>query len=94
MPLNLLPAMPEVGVPFELAPLANDVQYAIILDVNDNVLEFVMWKLSNEQYWVWHQFGLLRYAGRSIKVQFGTYNDGWGGISSMYVDDVDLEICR
>jgi hypothetical protein len=92
--LDLLPAKPELGKPFGLAPLAYDVQYAIILDPYDNVLEFVMWKLSSEHDWVWHQFGLLRYAGQSIKVQFGTYNDGWGGISSMYVDDVDMEICR
>jgi len=31
--------------------------------------------------------------GKTIKIQFGTYNDGLGGVSSMYVDDVSLQMC-
>jgi hypothetical protein len=31
---------------------------------------------------------LSAYAGQSVTLRFGTYNDGRGGVSSMYIDDV------
>jgi hypothetical protein len=33
------------------------------------------------------------HAGKTVKVHFGAYNDGWDGVTAMYVDDVSLEIC-
>ncbi len=34
-----------------------------------------------------------RYAGKTIRFQFGTYNNGVGGISRTFVDDVALTLC-
>lgn len=36
---------------------------------------------------------VARYAGRSIRFQFGTYNNGTGGISRTFVDDAGLSFC-
>ena len=44
--------------------------------------------------WLYFNFNLLTYAGDSIYIHFGTYNDGYGGITAMYVDDAELEVCR
>ena len=30
------------------------------------------------------------YNGWPIRLQFGTFNNGYGGVTSMYVDDVTL----
>ena len=74
-------------------PLAGDVQYALILDQNNNWIDTLVWQLSNTRTWTYYEFSLAEYAGRTIKVHIGTYNDGWGGVSAMYVDDVSLQIC-
>ena len=34
---------------------------------------------------------LAPYAGRRVTLRFGTYNDGRGGVSALYVDDVSLD---
>ncbi len=36
---------------------------------------------------------LSAYAGRSITLRFGTYNDGRDQVSAMYVDEVSLQVC-
>ena len=33
------------------------------------------------------------YAGQQIMLQWDTYNDGTGGMTAMYVDDVTLQAC-
>ena len=80
--------------PFGQAPLADDLQYVLILNQSNQVLETLLWQRSNSQTWTLANFNLLGYAGYSIKIQVGTYNDGYGGITAMYVDDVSLEICK
>ena len=41
--------------------------------------------------WVQGQHDLSAYAGQTVILRFGTYNDGRGGVSAMYVDDVALQ---
>ncbi len=91
-----LPTLPEFGGAnlFGLAPLANDAQYILILDQNDQVIKTLLWQRSNSKNWTLKEFDLLTYAGRTIKIQIGTFNDGYGGITAMYVDDVSLEIYK
>ena len=36
---------------------------------------------------------LSAYAGQTITLRFGVYNDGRGGVSALYVDDASLELC-
>ncbi|MBN1146187.1 MAG: carboxypeptidase regulatory-like domain-containing protein [Anaerolineales bacterium] len=80
---------------FGLAPYyPTDLQLVLILDPWDNMLGSLMWGLSNRQMWTYHQFDLAAYRGRTVKLYFGTVNNGWGGVSSMHIDDVMLDTCR
>ena len=86
---------------FEITAFAGDVQYVLILDpgpnpedpVDDTLIETLLWMRSDAQQWQLFNFDISKYAGTSIKVQIGTYNDGSGGVSAMYADDVSLELC-
>jgi hypothetical protein len=89
------------GTDFESEELAGDAQYVLILDpgfnpidpADDTLLETLLWMRSNAGQWQVYDFNITRYAGRTIKIQLGTYNDGYGGISAMYADDISLELC-
>jgi hypothetical protein len=72
---------------------SNDAQYVQVLDSNNHLLETLLWTRSNEQTWGLYQFNLSKYAGQTVRVQAGVYNDGFGGVTALYVDDVSLELC-
>ncbi|HOT90045.1 MAG TPA: hypothetical protein PLJ78_01680 [Anaerolineae bacterium] len=72
------------------APAAGDAQYILIMDDNEKILQRLLWTLDNSRMWKAYTFDLSAYIGRSIWVHFGVYNDGSGGITGMYVDDVSL----
>ncbi|MDY6876690.1 MAG: M28 family peptidase [Chloroflexota bacterium] len=86
------PAHPPVSTAQETV-LSDDAQYVLILDESDQRIGTLIWQRRNDRAWTFHQFDLDDYAGQTIKLQFGVYNDGWGGATAMYVDDVSLEIC-
>ena len=88
-----LSSQPAVGLPVSELQLAGDVQYVLVLDSNFNIINTLIWQLSNSRTWNQYQFNLANYAGKTIWLHFGTYNDGLNGVSSMFVDDVSLEIC-
>lgn len=75
------------------AALAGDVQYVLILDVYGNILDTLLWTRSDSRTWTLYEYSLARYAGRKIRLQIGSYNDGAGGVTSMNVDDVSLTVC-
>lgn len=87
-----LPPIPQSTI-FGKEALAGDVQYVIVLDRFDFWIDTLLWQRSDAQVWKLHTFDLSKYSGETIKIQFGTYNDGLGGVSSMYVDDVSLQMC-
>jgi hypothetical protein len=91
--LNGLKPLLRAGEPFGEWPLLNDLQYILILDQSGNILKTLFADLLDARGWAFYEFDLLRFAGRTITLHFGTYNDGWDGVSSMYVDDVSLEVC-
>jgi hypothetical protein len=81
------------GRPFSETTLSGDLQYVLVLDQYQNWIGTLVWQLSNTQSWTNMQFDLSGYAGRQIMLQWGTYNNGTGGITAMYVDDVSLQAC-
>jgi PKD repeat protein len=90
-----VPAPPR-GAVFGAAPLADDRQYVLVLDQEDHVLgDPLVWARMNDRKWVYYEFELARrvYLGLTVKLRFGTFNDGWDGVTAMYVDDVSLEFC-
>ncbi|MBC7249427.1 MAG: hypothetical protein H5T62_04015 [Anaerolineae bacterium] len=43
--------------------------------------------------WQQSTHDLSAYAGQTVTLRFGVYNDGRGGVTALYVDDASLEIC-
>jgi hypothetical protein len=89
-------AQPEVkptGRLFSETILSGDLQYVLILDRNQYWIDTLVWQRSDEGFWHLYEFDLRRFAGQTIYLQFGTYNDGGGGITSMYVDDASVGDC-
>jgi hypothetical protein len=70
-----------------------DAQWVFILDRYGNELDRLVAMRSNSQTWELRESSLLDFRGMTIYVYFGTYNNGWGGITSMHVDEVSLQIC-
>ncbi len=73
--------------------LANDRQYVLVLDTSGNILQSLLWTRSNAQAWQQLSFDMSAYRGRTVRILFGAYNDGAGGTTAMYVDDVSLTAC-
>ena len=73
--------------------IVGDYQYALVLDEHGNILSWVLNVRSNAQAWTRKEFTLDAYAGQDIRISFGVYNDGGGGATTMYVDDVSVPIC-
>jgi hypothetical protein len=83
-----------VGEPVDTQFSSADFQYILILDEDNNLIESLDIDLSNSQTWTHKSFDLSDYIGwYPFKLHFGTYNNGYGGVSAMYVDDVTLEVC-
>jgi len=89
----------KVGEPFRTETCPQDTMYIVTTDKYGNYIETLASWLSNSQTWIYGVCGLLggcneyEYRGQTIMIEFGTCNDGWGGVSAMYVDDVELEVC-
>jgi hypothetical protein len=88
-----VPAAPAIGSPLNEIQMSGDVQYVLVLDSNFNIVQSLIWQISNSRTWSQYTFNLASYAGKTIWLHFGTYNDGLDGISSMFVDDVSLSLC-
>ncbi len=84
---------PAAGLDQSTAAAAGDAQYGLILDPDSgDILETVFWELSNDQAWQPHTFDLSSYAGQTIRLHFGVYNDGLGGATAVYLDNTALVI--
>jgi hypothetical protein len=92
-PTPLAVAKPEVGMNIKEVTLSVDVQYLVILDAYYNILETMLWQRENTQTWTLVERNLMGYAGRTVYLQYGTFNNGFDGTTSMFVDDVSVEIC-
>jgi hypothetical protein len=84
-----------IGEPVDVQFSSGDFQYILVLDQYNNLIASLDIDLSNRQKWTHKSFDLLNYRGWGpIKIHFGTYNNGYGGVTAMYVDDVTLEVCK
>ncbi|MBN2391375.1 MAG: hypothetical protein JXR84_11655 [Anaerolineae bacterium] len=71
-------------------PAAGDAQFLLLMDDQETILQRLLWTLDNSQTWKPYTFDMSAYIGQSVWVHFGVYNDGAGGTTAMYVDDVSL----
>ena len=85
-PSGLLGASPE-------AVAVADAQYVLVLNQSDQVIGQLLYQLRQDPRWVFYEYDLLAYAGKTVKLQFGVSNDGLDGVTGMFVDDVSVEAC-
>ncbi|MGC8781229.1 MAG: hypothetical protein ACP5UQ_10225 [Anaerolineae bacterium] len=70
-----------------------DRQEAVLLAADNSVLA-VLWRvLSNEQSWRQVAVDLTPYGGRTVAIYFNVVNDGTGGRTAMFLDDVQVLAC-
>ena len=74
------------------SPLATDFFYVIAIR-SDGSIDWLLTESLNAPAWRQATVDVSRYRGQTIRFQFGTYNNGTGGISRTFVDDASLMIC-
>jgi osmoprotectant transport system substrate-binding protein len=80
--------------PFSEDLSAGDTQGVMIYDATLSVQkERLLWDIGNQQEWITSSYDLTDLLGQEIALSFTVINDGDGLASSMYVDDVTLEVC-
>jgi len=88
-------AVPSPRLPEAAARTAVvDAQYVLVLDENLVEVDRLLWTQQDDRAWEPYNFDLSAYAGRTIWLHFGVSNDGLGGITGMYLDDVSLSACE
>jgi len=71
-------------------PDANDLQYVQIRDQAGAL--HTIWRDHRHEapHWLACSFDISAYAGQDLTLYFGVKNDGVGGVTAMYVDDVSM----
>ncbi len=67
----------------------NDRQYIAIIEADGTFVPLLS-TLQNARTWLFFEADLSAYAGQTITVYLGTVNDGVGGVSRTYFDDVEV----
>lgn len=73
--------------------LAGDRQYVLLTNPQNTVLARLLWTRSDAPSWQPFTFDLTPYAGQTLRVLFGVYNDGANGVTALFVDDAALVTC-
>ena len=73
----------------------SDMQMLNIYEATTGVRLAQPWaRLSNEQSWQFELIDLTHFRGRTLRVEFGVHNDGGGGRTALYLDEVSLLACE
>jgi hypothetical protein len=72
----------------------NDLQFVDVVDPGTGERITRLWaQLANRESWLFLQFDLTSLRGRTVRLVFGVTNDGSGGRTMLYVDNVSLLVC-
>jgi len=63
-------------------------QDVYITDTDGNILQTIFHQLSNSECWINQTIDLSPWVGQTIRVKFLVHQDGFGDLTSMFVDDV------
>ncbi len=73
----------------------SDMQLLNIFEATTGIRLAQPWaRLSNEQSWQFEQIDLTHFRGRTLRIEFGVNNDGGGGRTALYLDEVSLLACE
>jgi hypothetical protein len=67
-----------------------DWQDAYITDLDGNILATIMHRAEFEFDWVSTTYNMAAFAGQTIRIEFLVHQDGFGDVTSMYVDDIAI----
>ncbi len=85
-------SLPRTLEELERTPLGTDFFYVIAIKP-DNTIQWLLVERTNDPTWRSGYVDLSGLSGRTLSLQFGTYNNGTGGISRTFVDDASLVVC-
>lgn len=74
-----------------LEPAAADLQYAMLIERPSNKIHFLFARLDNQQAWLAESYDLTKYGGKTVRLQFGTFNNGTGQVAAQYFDVLELQ---
>jgi len=98
-PNMALPAIPRTSQIEEVfGPDAGDIQYVLLENRTTGYYSYIFWQRWDYRFWqninIQIPLNALTFApGNTVRLKFGTFNNGTGGITAMYVDDAKLEFC-
>jgi hypothetical protein len=95
---TLLPQAAETGEGFSRVELTYDQDLHEIMLLNganpQEVVAILARGCADDGDWVEVEYDLLPWRGRSLVLYWNAFNEGTGGRTWMYLDDVSLEVCR
>src|SRR5439155_574311 len=65
-------------------------QDAYIMDTNGNILQTIFHQCLDTEAWVNQMVDMTPYAGQTVRIEFLVHEDGFGDLTGMFVDDVQL----
>ena len=77
-----------------LRDLAGDLQYGMVITQPDNRIHYLFARLDDQRAWINAEFDLQAFVGKTVRLQFGTYNDGAGPVAAQYFDLLSLQACQ
>ena len=86
-------AMPTTEAELAATSFISDFFYVIAIR-NDGTIDWLLREQVNNLTWREATVDLAQYKGQTIRLQFGTYNNGLYGISRTFVDAASLVVCR
>ena len=75
-----------------LEAAGGDLQYGLLIEQPSNKLHYLYKGLDHQKAWKAETFDLTGYLGKSVRLQFGTYNDGSGPAAAQYFDTFSLQV--
>lgn len=71
----------------------SDLQFLDIVDETTGERTRLWAGLANQEMWLFSQINLTQFQGRRVRVEFGVSNNGSGGRTALYLDQVSLQSC-
>jgi hypothetical protein len=84
--------MPTTEAELAATSLPSDFFYVIVIR-SDGTIDWLLREQVNNLNWREITLNLSQYKGQTIRLQFGTYNNGLYGTSRTFVDSASLVIC-
>ncbi len=76
--------------PYSEDSITFDWQDAYVTDTSGTILATIMHVCDSTQVWTHVTYDMGAYAGQTVRIEFLVHQDGFGDVTNMYLDDVDV----